>query len=32
METQHWFMLAIVAAVFYIIGTKYPALATRIGF
>jgi hypothetical protein len=32
MEGQHWLMLAVVAAVFYIIGAKYPALSQRIGF
>jgi hypothetical protein len=31
MEMQHWVMLAIVGFVCYVIGTKYPAFATRIG-
>ena len=32
METQHWIMLGIVALVFYLVGTKYPQFAARIGF
>jgi hypothetical protein len=31
METQHWVMLVVVALVFYVIGTKYPALAQQVG-
>jgi hypothetical protein len=32
MESQHWIMLLIVALVFYVIGAKYPMMASRIGF
>lgn len=32
MEMQHWVALVVVGFVAYIIGTKYPALAQRIGF
>lgn len=32
MESQHWIMLVIVFVVAYIIGAKYPAYASRLGF
>lgn len=32
MELHHWVTFAVVGFVFYIIGTKYPQLAQRIGF
>lgn len=31
MLPQHWVMLAIVAFFFYIVGTKYPQFAMRLG-
>jgi hypothetical protein len=32
MEMQHWVMLIVVAAAFYLIGAKYPMTAQRFGF
>jgi hypothetical protein len=32
MEAQHWIMLAIIFAVGYLIGAKFPATAQRLGF
>jgi len=32
MLPQHWFMFAVVAGVFYLIGARYPAGAQRLGF
>jgi hypothetical protein len=32
MQGHHWVMLVVVGFVFYIVGTKYPMLAQRIGF
>lgn len=32
MQGQHWVMLIVVGFAFYIIGTKYPQLAQKIGF
>ena len=31
MLPQHWFMLVVVAAVFYFVGTKYPQAAQAVG-
>ena len=32
MEMHHWIMFGAVALVFYIVGTKYPQFAAKIGF
>lgn len=32
MEMHHYIMLGVVAFAFYLVGTKYPQLAMKIGF
>jgi hypothetical protein len=31
MKTHHWFTLVIVAAIFYVIGARMPAIAQKVG-
>lgn len=31
MAMHHWFMLAVVAVVFYYVGAKYPGMVAKIG-
>lgn len=31
MQSHHWLMLGLVAIVFYLIGAKFPAIASQVG-
>ena len=32
METHHWFLLAVTAAIFLLVGAKNPWIAAKVGF
>lgn len=31
MQTHHWFLMAVIFAVAYYVGAKYPTVVTRMG-